>query len=177
MKSDTLLEVARIGKTVGLKGGLKLHLLNDFPEVFSQGVVLETENCGKLEILRFDLQKNLIFFKDYQTLELAKKLTNSLLFMSKEQTREHCQLKKDEFFWFDIKNCKVYEEDLLLGEVSEIERIAQFDYLHVKSDKHLVDKGLQKNFLIPYVDRYIKSVDIEKKSINVSGGLELLESL
>lgn len=177
MKSDLLLEVARLGKTVGLKGGLKLHTLNDFPEIFCKGALFETKDVGQLEVASFDAKKNLIFFKDYSTPEIAKKLTNRVLLMSKEQTREHCQLKKDEFFWFDIENCEVFEDELLLGRVIEIERIADFDYLHVKSDTAMIERGLSKDFLIPYVDRYVQNVDIANKRICVSGGLELLESL
>lgn len=177
MKSDELVEVARIGKTVGLKGGLKLHFLNDFPEVFCKNAIFETKNRGKLEVLVFDKQRELITFKEYLSIDDAKQLTNTTLYMTKEQTKEHCKLEEDEFFWFDIIGCDVYEDTTLLGKVDEIERIATFDYLCIKVSSLMTQKGFSKSFLIPYVKRYINSVDIEKKSIKVSGGLELLESL
>lgn len=177
MKSNELLEVAKIGKTVGLQGGLKLHSSNDFPHIFSKGVCFETEKMGILEISSCEVEKNLIFFKHFDTPELAQKLVNTVLYMSKNKTKELCTLKKDEFFWFDIEGCDVYEEGVLLGVVQEIQRIAGNDFLDVKTAQKVKNKKTQKNFLIPYVDFYIKNVDIQNKSIEVVGGLALLESL
>ena len=46
---NELLQVARLGKTVGLKGGLRLYNLSDFPTQFKKGAKFLLENGWKPE--------------------------------------------------------------------------------------------------------------------------------
>ena len=48
---DELLEVAKIGKTIGLKGALKLHDKSDFPKQFKKGANFFLGTGEILEIL------------------------------------------------------------------------------------------------------------------------------
>ncbi len=50
------------------------------------------------------------------------------------------------------------------------------DYLNIKTDKSLVKEGMAKSFLIPYLDRYILSVDVEAKKIFVKDSINILEA-
>ncbi len=176
MKNEHLLEVAKLGKTVGLRGDLKLHLLCDFPEQFRVGESFLTKKFGELSISNFDAKRFLVRFKDYEDATKAKPLTNTLLLSTVEKTRQVCKLGKDEFFWFDIIGLDVCENEQKLGTVERIERIANQDYLSVKTHEELSLKGLAKTFLIPYVPRYIKSVSLEQKSIETVDALELLKA-
>jgi 16S rRNA processing protein RimM len=166
--------IAKIGKTYGIKGWQKLHLLTDFPTQFKPGATFESDKIT-LTIEKIDLKRKLVKFKGYDTPEDAKKLTNRLLYSTPEKTREDIKLKENEYFWFDIIGCDVIENDKLLGKVIDIERV-DVDYLVIKTNGALVKEGFPKRFLINF-KRNIDNVDIENKKIYAKGAIDLLESL
>jgi len=166
--------IAKIGKSYGIKGWQKLHLLTDFPEQFKPGTTFSSDKTN-LTIEKVDLKRGLVKFKGIENREDAKKLTNRVLYSDEKETKSNIKLKKDEYFWFDIIGCNVYENDVLLGKVIDIER-ADVDYLVIKTDESLVKEGYPKRFLIDF-KRHIKDVDVENKKIVADGGLEILESL
>ncbi len=172
MRRDSIL-IAQVGRTVGLKGDLKLNLFTDFPEQFKKGSRFDS-SYGELEVLSFDKNRKLIKFVGFETLESAKRLTNTKIFSSKDATKESITLKKGQYFWFDIIGCRVFEGDKILGEVKEIQRVLDTDYLSIKTDKSLVEQSMPKAFLIPYIDRYILLVDIENKKILVKDAFDIL---
>jgi len=171
------LEVAQIGKVVGLKGDLKLHNHSDFPEQFGVGATFYTASGTPLCICAFDSQKFHVRFVGYEERERAKTLTNTFLYTTVEATKEKCTLSKGEYFWFDVVGCSVVEEGALLGQVEEIERIGAQDYFVVKTDDSLREQGHAATFLIPYVDRYVLHVSIDKKEIATKDARDLLESI
>jgi len=103
--------VAKLGKTVGLKGQQKLHIDSDFPEQFKKNSKFTTDKNQELIIESFNTKNNVVKFIDIDTVELAKKLTNRELFVSQEDTKQMCKLQKKQFFWFDIINCVVIENE------------------------------------------------------------------
>ena len=166
--------IAKIGKSYGIKGWQKLHLLTDFPEQFKPGTTFSSDKTN-LTIEKVDLKRGLVKFKGIENREDAKKLTNRVLYSDEKETKSNIKLKKDEYFWFDIIGCNVYENDVLLGKVIDIER-ADVDYLVIKTDESLVKEGYPKRFLIDF-KRHIKDVDVENKKIVADGALDILESL
>lgn len=168
-------QVAKLGKTVGLIGEMKLHLKTDFPEQFKPGVCFETKR-GELEIESYNPERDLVKFKGYNSAEEAKKLTNLDLFTSLEKTRQEIKLDEGQHFWFDIVGCSVYEGELLLGEVLEVERLGVTDYLKLETDEKLVSKKMPNSFLIPYLDKFVLEVDTQAKIIKVQGGFDILEA-
>lgn len=167
--------VATIGKTSGFKGFLKLHLSSDFSEQFNKKMVWKT-SFGELEIETYLADKSLIRFKGFESLETAKELVNTKIFSTEDESRELCELQDGEFFWFDIIGLSIFEDSVKLGDVIEIERILDIDYLVIKTDEELVSQKLPKTFLIPYIDRYILDVKLEDQQIHVVGGRDLLEA-
>lgn len=167
--------IAKIGKTVGLWGDLKFHLHTDFPEQFEVGQTYKSDR-GDLEILTINPARGIIKFRGYETLESAKKLTNTKLYADKEQTVENCKLSEGEHFWFEVIGVSVMQGDELLGSVTEIERLMDTDYLLVKTDKHLVDLGLPNSFLIPYIPRYIIEMNEVSKEIFTKDTKDILEA-
>ncbi|MEA2049909.1 MAG: ribosome maturation factor RimM [Campylobacterota bacterium] len=169
--------VGKIGKAVGLKGQQKLHIDSDFPEQFKANTKLTTNKDQTLIIESYNHNSKTVKFKDINTIEDAKKLTNRELFVSCEDSKENCKLDKDQFFWFDIIGCKVIEKDISLGVVEDIERMPLSDYLNIKTSKELVDMNYSNNFLLPYIiNEYIQSVDLSKKQIIVKGAKNILEA-
>lgn len=175
-KSNELLHIATIGKTVGLKGDMKFHIHCDFPEQFKSGASFFLQNQEKITLESVNHERGLIRIAGVTNPEDAKKFTNAHLFTTHEDTKKSCHLEDGQFFWFDIIGCSVYENDLLLGVVDEVERIAISDYLSITTSEDLVKKDLPKSFLIPYHKPFIVKTDIDKKIILVSGGLDILEA-
>ncbi len=176
MKQDNIY-VAKLGKAVGLKGHLRLFIDSDFPEQFKAGASFETNRKLQLKIKEYNSTRELVLFENYEDVETAKKLTNQQLFVTQEQTRDNCQLEENEFFWFDLMDCDVYENDLKLGKVNDIHRYPIDDYLEIKTSQELVDKELPAVFLLPHIfDRYILNVDITSKRIDVKDAYEILEN-
>jgi len=175
MKKPQKFFIAQVGKTHGLHGDLKLHLHTDFPEQFQIGNSFDSSS-GRLEISRINLDRGIVAFRGYDGVDYAKKLTNTKIYASLEETKERCQLKDDEHFWFELEGCDIIEKGELLGKVSEVQRLADIDYLFIQTDKTLVANELPKSFLIPNISRYILSVDIDSKTITVIDAKEILEA-
>ena len=169
--------VAKLGKAVGLQGHLRLFIDSDFPEQFKKGATFTTNRNLILKVNEWKLNKNLIKIEKYEDVNLAKKLTNSELFTSQEATKEYCKLKENEFFWFDLISCEIFENELLLGKVKDIHRYPLNDYLEVETSSELISKQLPKVFLIPHIfDKFIEKVDIENKKIFVKNAFDILEN-
>ncbi len=166
--------IAKLGKSHGIKGWQKIHLLTDFPEQFKPGATFSSDKTS-LTIDKIDLKKGLVKFKGVDTPEDAKKLTNRMLYTTEEETKENIKLKENEYFWFDILGCDVFEDGKKLGKVKDIER-ADVDYLIINTDEELVKKGYPKRFLIDF-KRHVKNVDIENKKIQSQGAIDILESI
>ena len=175
--SDTpLIEVARLGRQVGLKGELKLHIHSDFPEQFSVGKSFSTQKNIKLEVATYNPKRELISFVGFQDRESCATLVNSFLFTTQEATEADCELEEGEFYWYDVIGSKVEESSSILGVVQEIERIGDVDYMVVRTDMTLVEKGLSKSFYIPYIDRYVISFDKPTKTVSTKEAIDLLEN-
>jgi len=173
---NSTIYVAKIGKTVGLKGELKFHLETDFSNQFTKNKTFQLKNKSILTIEHYNHKRGVIKFLGIDSIEDAKKLTNQELYSTIEDTKANCKLDKNQYFWFDIIGCKVIEEDVVLGEVSDIERYGITDYLRIDTAKEL-NQELPKEFLLPYIsEKFILRVDIEAKTIEASGAKDILEN-
>lgn len=143
--------VAKLGKTVGLQGHLRLFIDSDFPEQFKKGATFTTNRNLILKVIECNLNKDLIKFENYEDVDLAKKLTNSELFTSQEATKEYCKLKENEFFWFDLISCEIFENVLLLGKVKDIHRYPLNDYLEVETSSELFKTTSKSIFNTTYI--------------------------
>jgi 16S rRNA processing protein RimM len=167
--------IAQVGRTVGLHGDLKLNLHTDFPEQFKAGAVFTTDRA-ELTIETYNPTRRLIRFIGYASVESAKKLTNTKLYTTLDQTKEMVELGDGEHFWFEIIGCNVEEGGEVLGRVEEIDRMLDTDYLSIVTDAALVEAGLPKHFLLPYIPRYILRADTDTKVIEVVDARDVLEA-
>ncbi|WP_373031088.1 ribosome maturation factor RimM [Sulfurovum sp.] len=174
MSNDDAL-IAQIGRTIGLWGDLKFHLHTDFPEQFKVGNTYKS-NRGDLTIADINFTRGIVKFRGYESIDSAKKLTNTKLFANEEQTKENCDLKEGQHFWFDVIGCVVQQDDEVLGLVEDIQRMGDTDYLSVKTEESLVEAGLSKNFLLPYIERYVVKVDTEEKIVYTKDAKDILEA-
>lgn len=166
--------VAKLGRTVGVQGFVRLHNLSDFPEQFECGASFFDKNSRVLKIKVRNAQS--VLFEGFESLKSAKTLVNLELFQSVEKSRTSCKLDDDdEFFYFDIIGLEVFENGLLLGVVKDI-LPAGNDLLLIKSDESLVKKGFTSEFYLPYVDFYVKSVELGAKDSEKSADLQSTNS-
>lgn len=174
MTEKTLIQVAKLGRTVGLRGYIKLYNLSDFPSQFKKGNSFYISKEEIITIKDFNRYNSTVLFVDYEDLNKAKKLTNLILYQSIEQTRKCCKLKKDEFFYFDILECEVYDDKQKLGKVCEIVKTGSSYLLEIQTDEELLRKKYSKIFYIPYIDKYVQKVDIDKHQIFCSNEAVLI---
>ena len=173
---EQLLHIATLGKTVGVRGDMKLHIKCDFPEQFYDGASFFTSLKKDITLQDVNLTRGTIKVAGVQTMEDAKRYTNVKIFTTRDETRKNCHLNEDEYFFFDLEDCNVLEGNIILGKVKEIERIAFTNYLSIVTDKSLVEDGFAKSFLIPFVEPFKQSVDVDKKIITVCGAMDILEA-
>jgi 16S rRNA processing protein RimM len=167
--------IAKLGKTVGLWGDLKLHLDTDFTKQFKIGQKFQSD-IGSLTIADINLSRGTIRFYGYETLDSAKKLTNKRLYSTKQDTLKNCNLNDGEHFWFDIIGLIVVDGEERLGKVVDIQRMVGVDYLLIDTDQELVDSGMPKSFMVPYIPRYIIEADISSGRLSTKDTKEILEA-
>ncbi len=169
--------VAKIGKCIGLKGHLKLHISSDFPEQFKKNSQFITNKNILLSIKEFNSIHNTVLFNDYNDINKSKILINQELYVDIQNTKDNCTLAENQFFWFDMISCVIYENNIILGKVKEVHRYPLNDYLEIITDSSLISKELAKTFLIPYIiDDYILNVDIKNKCIETNNCLDILHN-
>ena len=183
-EESNLIAIAKLGKTIGLKGHMKCYPMTDFPEIFIPDITFfaqknhifqNSKEYITLHISEFNEAKSLIGFKEVDSIEMAKTLTNAILYTTLQDTKIHCALGEDEFFWFEVIGFSIIEDDEILGYVEDIERIGATDYLVVVTDPKLCTPlKLKKRFLIPYIDPYIISTDAKAHHIYTKNAKALL---
>jgi len=171
-----LLHVATLGKTVGLRGDMKLHIHSDFPEQFKSGSTFYLNPQATVRLEHVNPARGLVRLEGIENPEDAKRYINAKLYTTLEATRQNCDLQAGEYFWFDIIGCRVVESGVTLGMVKEIERIGVQDYLLIATDTALVAQGESASFLLPYQPPFVVQTDIAEKVIMVAGGLDLLQA-
>jgi len=177
MNNTKRVEVATIGKVVGLSGELKLHLQTDFAAQFKAGAKFTLTNGKTIEIEHYNDKRGLVKFYKYNVREDAAVLTNQKLYISEEESRENCPLEDNQYFWFDMIGSEIIDDGKCLGIIKDIERITTTDYLRVSTAKNFVKEGYPKEFFIPYiVDVYIDRFDIEAKKLYTKDAFLLLEA-
>jgi 16S rRNA processing protein RimM len=155
---------------------MKLHIKSDFPEQFVKGALFLINQKEKITLSDVNLERGLVKINGITNPEDAKKFTNAKLYTTYEETRKNCKLAKDEYFFFDLEDCEVYEDGKRLGKVHEVQRINITNYLSIVTDEALVKEGFAKSFLVPFIVPFKADVDIEKKSITLHGAMDILEA-
>ncbi|HIV49735.1 ribosome maturation factor RimM [uncultured Helicobacter sp.] len=181
--NNNLIQIGKLGRTIGFDGSLRLFVQTDFPHSITKGKIYHTshraypsvsvESCEHLPSK--DYAK--IRFSNINTSEMAQALTNHTLYTTIAQSRQDCVLEEDEFFWFDIIGCEVIESQEILGNVREIERIGNIDYMLITTSSSLQKTHkLPKTFLLPYIEQFIIKTDIHQKHIYTKNARGILEN-
>ena len=179
-QNNNLIQIGKIGRTIGFDGSLRLFVQTDFPHSIAKDKTYHTSHIAYPSVI-IESYEHLpnkeyakVRFCGISTSEEARALTNHTLYTTIAQSRADCVLKEGEFFWFDIIGLEIIDNGVLLGIVDDIERIGCIDYLVIKTNINQFSKP--KSFMIPYIDRYIIDVDLTKKVIYTADALGILET-
>ncbi len=157
------MEYIKIGtllKPFGLKGEMKVYPHTEFVEErFAKGNIIYFGDEKKpFEIISFRIHKEtpLVVFKGYDDINLIEKYTRTDLYIKES---ERPKLKQGEYYFSELKGLEVLDETgTVLGFVLQVEEGLAHNHLRIEK----LDKTTA---LIPYVDAFIKKVDLNTKRI------------
>lgn len=171
---EDLLQVGAITTTHGVRGEVKVFPMTDDVNRFKKlkKVLLDTgKGYQELEIVQVKFFKNLAIlkFKGIDNINDIEKYKGRGLFV----TREHAvKCEKDEYFIADLIGIEVTTEDgELLGELADVLQTGANDVYVVRVDKNspyferVADK--KKELLLPAIHDCVRSVDMEKRRMQV----------
>jgi 16S rRNA processing protein RimM len=152
--------VGKIGKPFGLKGEARIECYTDFPderfgvgnELFmrekgkDKAVIVATHRFHKGDLVSFENMQDINIIEQYRGLELYAYKDDELL-------------EEGEVWVSDLIGCEVYNYGKMIGKVEDFyDNTAQGLLL-------VIVKG--KRVMIPYVDAFVKKVDLDNKRIDV----------
>lgn len=153
--------IGTLVNTHGLRGEVKVKTLTDFSDVrFAKGKEIHIQYQSQLipvTIQYSKWMKNLLLvkFKNINDINDVEKYKGCALSISKDSVHE---LEEDEAYFFELKNCHVFDEDgNALGIVEEVLETTANAVLRVSNEEH--------SMLVPYVKAFIVSFDRENKKI------------
>lgn len=161
-------ELAAIGKVInthGVKGGLKLQPLSDFPERVKTIRRIFVEKDGKA--IQYDVTDAFIhgrfwvvFLRGIETCEEGKPFVGSLISIP---LSERMALPKDAYYLDQIIGLEVYTvSGEYLGLVQDVLQTGSNDVYVVKGEK-----GGGRETLIPALKAVVKSIDFDTGRMDV----------
>ena len=182
ISSSDVVAVGSFGKSVGLHGGIKIFLLTDFHEVLSQGARFYLKYHSSLHdifhissnvesvrdmFIPFSLHSynphsSVVYINEITRREHSDLMRNMKFYSTIEESRNLCELQKDEFFFFDIVGMSVVDDGEMIGNVKDIMQIGNV-YYFILSD----------NFYVPYIDEYVRNIDLDSKTIFTTNAILL----
>jgi len=163
LESESRVVVARVGRSHGVKGWLRLQCFTDDPlSVLSYKPWFLKRADGwqeiKIEDARLADETLLVKFIGFDDCDAARTLTGGEIAVTR------CQLPpcaEGEYYWADLENLSVVnEQGVELGIVESIFNAGADDLLQVRG---------KKVFLIPFrMDDVVKNVDLTARTITVA---------
>lgn len=169
---QNLVLYGKITKRHGLYGEVKVFAFGGRPETLCgmEKVYVEIPDRGeprRFSLSRIKIQKNVAIVKleDIDTHEAADSLKGLHVLVEKDDLHP---LGEDEYYWADLIGLQVRTsrgDDI--GEVKDLIDSGGHDILVIKSP--------QREFLVPFVERFVTSVDLDRSMITVEPVEGLLE--
>ena len=156
--------VGEIVSTHGIKGEVKVNIVTDDLSRFDKGnslYVKKNNEYQKIIVDGFRVHKNmgLLMFNNIKNINDCLEYVKCELFINPDEVDA---LEEGEYYYDDLIGLKVV--DIVLNEeigvVSDVVEVPQGCILRIR-------KKNGKNALVPYVEEFIKNVDIEKGIIEI----------
>lgn len=151
--------VGKIINSHGIKGEVKVYPMTDDIERFSH---LETAYIGEskvevnLKTVRYHKGFPIIGFEEFNDINQILKFKDQLIYID---DKDRIILPKDHYFIYDLINCEVF--DTMDNRIGSISNVIQ----NMGNDVYLIKGDNNKEYLVPAVKEFIKSVDVESKRI------------
>ena len=161
------INIGKLVNTHGIKG--EVRIISNFKykdRVFIPGMKIyigRDKVCEEINSYRHHKIFEMITIKGYNDINQVLKYKGEYVFVNKDDII----LNDFEYLDEDIIGLKVFVDDKYMGVVKKIERY--------NTNNLLVVKGEVKDYLIPYNFDIIKSVDLEKREMNVVNILGLFD--
>lgn len=154
--------IGKLGKTRGLDGTLKIISLTDFENRFDDLKKIKVgEKILSVEKISHIGGEIFVKFAGVNDRESAKLLTNKFLTVNRSDA---APLADDEFYFFDIIGCEVFDGEKKIGTVKNILRTGSNDVLEISGAKEI---------LIPALKSVVREINLPEKKIFVDmTGLE-----
>lgn len=155
--------MAKIGAAHGIRGEVRLFVDADDPFVLKTLGPLEDESGARqfaIAALREGKGHLIARFEGITDRNAAERLTNLELFVPRE--RLPAQKDADTFYRADLVGLRVETTDgAHLGRVTSVQNYGAGDLLEIEPERG------GTSFLIPFVDRFVPTVDVERERIVV----------
>ena len=158
--------IGQIVNTHGLKG--ELRIISNFPYkelVFTKGFKVYVGKRNDVCIIN-SYRKHKMF--DMVTFEGIDSIDNAIAYKGDLVYINRDDLEIDGFINEDLIGFHVYDNEELIGTLNEIINNGAHDILVIESDK-------EKKVMIPFVDEYIKKVDLDNKKIIIEAITGLID--
>ncbi|WP_420576098.1 ribosome maturation factor RimM [Ekhidna sp.] len=161
MKQADCYQLGEVIKTHGLKGEVSILLDVDFPDEYQNLESVFLEKSGNLvpffiDTIQINGNKALIHFEDISSLDDAKTLVKSKLFLPLSSLPK---LKNGQYYFHDLVGCDVFEAEEHLGQVKEV--------IDLNGNQLLAVYTGEKEILIPLKDEILTLVDLDNKKVTV----------
>ena len=169
------LRVGRLSKPHGLKGGIKLELFTDNPELrFVPGAIFHLQvpedspwfgRTIEMRELRWFNASPVGFFDEITDRTAAEGIVKAILWIDDDAVAQG----EEENAWYDhqLVGLDVVRDDVKVGTVAEVQHFPAQDLLVVSTDHGTV--------LVPFVEAIVPSVDMEAGVVRVTPPTGLFE--
>lgn len=152
--------IGKIINTHGINGELKIESYTDFfNERFKEDTLVYIgENHLEFKIKKARLHKGfvLLLLHNNENINLVEKYKNMYIYKDLNDIKP---LNKGEYYFRDLKNLDVYQNNQLVGKVIRVEEGNKYNFLRIKKD--------DKEILVPYLNNFVLNVDLDKQRIDV----------
>jgi len=154
---------AKLARTHGLKGELKLHPFFTDPDLCRPGdsVLLAgdaADDAGReycVESMRGAAAAPIVKFAGCDSIETAKTLRGLTVFVPRKNFKP---LAEGRYYWFEVQGLEAYDEaGKYYGRISEV--------IETGSNDVYVVTGGGRELLLPAIDWVIKSVDLQRNKL------------
>lgn len=160
------LEVGKIVTTHGIKGEVKVSITTDNLNRFNVGnklLIKLDKEYKEITISSFRMHKNmaLISFDNITNINDVLQYVGLFLYVDRDMLDD---LEKGEYYYDDLIGLDVYDKSLesgKIGTVVDVIEVPQGEILRIK-----LTNG--KKALVPYVDEYIKEIDVDNNIMIIS---------
>ncbi|MEQ6167025.1 MULTISPECIES: ribosome maturation factor RimM [unclassified Ekhidna] len=161
MRQDDCYQLGEVIKTHGLNGEVSILLDVDFPNEYQNLESVFLEQSGKLvpffiDTIQINGNKALVQFEDILSLDDAKELVKSKLFLPLSSLPK---LDEGQYYFHELVDCEVFEDGKLIGTAKNV--------IDLNGNQLLSVDANGKEILIPLKDEILLSADIKKQKLTV----------